>query len=226
MKTYAREAIIGALLLINICLIYLLLEKGIGFTNILDFKTVFSSVATFGGAALGAMLAGRYTLKSVNEQKNIQDEREIQQLEIQSIKFHESYRRVFNLLSFYCDLFHGYHDETIDDIKEFEEYSKLKFKDVPKLFESRVEEIRKYSLELKMDRKYEILLIEYLEYISLLNIEIQRWRSYEDQRDEKILESWIEKRIKVNEVLNNMYAHIEQLKKKLNIESHQPSGGH
>ncbi|PEJ35949.1 hypothetical protein CN689_05690 [Peribacillus butanolivorans] len=215
MKTYAREVIIMSMLIIILSLIFILMENKIGFSKILDFKTVFNSFATFGGAALGALLAGKYTLKSVNEQKNFQVDRELEQLEVQAIKFHESYRRVFMLLSFYCDLFHGYHDTHIDDLDGFEESAKVKFKEVPRLFNERVEEIRKYSLELKMDKEYEVKLISYLVNLEYLYISLRRWKPGEDERNPELIEKWVEHRIKANNDFSDMNELIQSLKDKL-----------
>lgn len=68
LKTYFTEIVTAVLSLIILALVFILLDGKVEIKEYIDFKTIFSSVATFGGAAIGALLAGKYTLKSVKEQ--------------------------------------------------------------------------------------------------------------------------------------------------------------
>jgi hypothetical protein len=218
MKTYAREAVIGALLIIIYWLIYIIIENGTKLSEVfaLDFKTVFSSFATFGGAALGAMLAGKYTLRSIKEQKRFEDERDIETTEIQTIKFYDTFYRTFTEIDFYFDIFQGFHggDFDNDDIEEKIRVDVTKLEDDLK---DKIAEIRKFSLSLDLEREFQMLLIDVLNKRYILGYYLRGWDPRKDARSKETFENFIVDRIKSNESFFALQDSVSKLKNKYNL---------
>ncbi|MBS4221724.1 hypothetical protein [Lederbergia citrea] len=166
MKTYAREATIVALLIIILSMTFKILENGIGFTEILDFKTVFLGFATFGGAALGAMLAGKYTLSSVKEQIDYDTKKEIEKETISQQKYDiflsihlNLIRNEANRIAFMKTLLLSHNPYNVKPLEEIEDVL-LKLKETTRLLFSidpKYISVENYKLLGKInDKIYEI----------------------------------------------------------------------
>jgi hypothetical protein len=63
-----KNIVIASFLTIILCLVFVINEKEIGFSNIIDLKTVLGVIGTLGGAYLGASIAGKKSLEAVERQ--------------------------------------------------------------------------------------------------------------------------------------------------------------
>lgn len=215
MKTYTREAIIIVLLIIIMSCIYIIIENGIGLTKILDFKTIVQSVATFGGAALGATLAGKYTLMSIKKQQKIDDERSTQKIDIQTIKFFDTFYRRFMEIFFYFDMYQGFHGGNFDE-ETIEKKIRIgiKVNDIANITKERIDEIRRSSLSFELNMEFQIQLIKTLDDTEILWYHLRGWDPSNDKNELKKHDSFVEERIKLNRIFADLQDCNERLKKK------------
>lgn len=141
MRTYVKEVIIGAMVLIVISLTsIIILESNVEVKKVLDFKTVVQSLSTFGGAGLGALLAGRLSVglfeKNIKHEENKRQEEQIVKKAIylndylkESWSLMESFR---NLDIKYFNLIKNFHEQYPDKNKF--DYEKESFDPVLDLY--------------------------------------------------------------------------------------------
>ncbi|WP_342537331.1 hypothetical protein [Sporosarcina sp. FSL K6-3508] len=135
MRTYVKEVIIGALVLIVISLsLIILLESNVEVKKILDFKTVVLSLSTFGGAGLGALIAGQLSVALFKKNiKHEEDKRQAEQIVKKAIYLNDylkdswSLMEVFRAFNFeFFDLMKSHHEQYPDKQKlnyEIERFS-------------------------------------------------------------------------------------------------------
>lgn len=192
---------------------FYLLEIG-GFFNSISPDAWIMSFGTVIGAFLGAFFAGKYALKSVQKQFQFQKGLDSMDLEIQSIKFEDAYERIFNLLELYGETFKGTIDPTAQDVEHYDGNTKIEIEDIPERFKNRLEEIRAYSLTLKMDRTYEVLLIAFLNQANEMYVLIVRWDPYQLVDNQEGIKEWDVHSLKLKQIKQQMVTHIEELKRK------------
>lgn|GEM_PF-4480875 len=130
------------------------------------------SIGTIIGAFLGAFFAGRYALASVKKQLDYQRDKELHDLDMQSIKFQEIFQVGYEVIERYCFMYASYFSDP-KSIGEPHKKERIRFREIPDSLKKKLEDMKNKAYNLKMNRDYEILLIDYLHELDLIYEEMK-----------------------------------------------------